>query len=110
MSTAASAELGRSDNRELKNRRRTITTPLPTTDASWLFAPACSTTAVRDPLVDIAKPWRHPAARLAAPIPIISWLGSISSPRRAPKLDEVAIVSAKDTNVIPTAAIMRGQT
>ena len=50
----------------------TATMTPPTTEANWLFAPACSTTAVRDPLVEIAKPCRHPAARFAAPIPIIS--------------------------------------
>src|SRR3984885_5922317 len=84
--------------------------PAPTNDASWDLAPACSTTAVRDPLVDTAKPWRKPAARLAAPMPIISWFGSTSSSRRAPKLEEVAIVSASDTSVMPTAATIKGPT
>ena len=32
--TAASADWGRSDRRELKNRRRTVTTPAPTTEES----------------------------------------------------------------------------
>ena len=43
-------------------------------------------------------------------MPIISWLGSTSSPRRAPKLEEVAIVSARDTSVMPTAATISGPT
>ena len=43
-------------------------------------------------------------------MPIISWLGSTSSPRRAPKLEDVAIVSANETNVIPMAAIIKGPT
>ena len=84
--------------------------PAPTRDASWDLAPACSTTAVRDPLVDTAKPCTSPAARLAAPMPIISWFGSTSSPRRAPKLAEVAIVSASDTSVMPMAATINGAT
>ncbi len=42
---------------------------------------------------------------LAAPIPIISWLGSTSSPRRAAKLAAVAIVSVSETRVMPIAAI-----
>ena len=108
MSTAARADWGRSASRELKNRSKTATIPAPTTDASWDLAPACSTTAVREPLVDTAKPCKRPEARLAAPIPIISWFGSTSSPRRAPKLAEVAMVSARETSVMPTAAIMSG--
>ena len=43
-------------------------------------------------------------------MPIISWFGSTSSPRRAPKLDEVAIVSASETSVIPSAAAISGPT
>ena len=31
---------------------------------------------VRDELLLIGKPWKNPAARLAAPSPTISWLGS----------------------------------
>ena len=44
------------------------------------------------------------------PIPIISWSGSTSSPRRAAKLVAVAIVSVSDTSVMPTAAISSGPT
>ena len=40
----------------------------------------------------------------AVPMPIISWFGSTSSPRRAAKLVDVAIVSVSDTNVMPIAA------
>ena len=39
-----------------------MTTPAPTTPVTWLLAPACSATAVRDPLVEMAKPWKNPAA------------------------------------------------
>ena len=42
---------------------------------TWLLAPDCSATAVREPLVDTAKPWNRPAATFAAPMPIISWFG-----------------------------------
>ena len=84
--------------------------PAPTTPVSWLFAPDCSATAVRDPLVDTAKPWTNPAAMLAAPMPIISWFGSTSSPRRAAKLAAVAIVSVSDTSVMPIAATNNGPT
>ena len=108
MSTAASADCGRSARSEFRKMSSTATMPAPTNDESCDLAPACSTTAVRDPLVDTAKPWRNPAATFAAPMPIISWFGSTSSPRRAPKLDEVAIVSARETSVIPTAATSSG--
>ena len=47
---------------------------------------------------------------LAAPMPIISWLGSTSSPRRAAKRTTVAIVSVSETRVMPTAAISSGPT
>ena len=74
------------------------------------MAPDCSATAVREPLVDTAKPWKNPAATLAVPIPIISWFGSTSSPRRAAKLVDVAIVSVSDTKVMPMAAANSGPT
>ncbi len=57
---------------------------------------------MRDPLVDTANPWNSPAATLAAPRPIISWSGLTSSPRRAAKLVDVAIVSVSDTSVMPS--------
>ena len=110
MTTAASAAWGRSASIELRNRSSTATRPAPTTPVSWVRAPDCSATAVRDPLVEMAKPWKRPAAMLAAPIPIISWSGSTSSPRRAAKLAAVAMVSVSDTRVMPTAAMRRGPT
>ena len=51
-----------------------------------------------------------PAATFAVPMPTISWFGWTSSPRRAAKLVEVAIVSVSETNVIPIAAIRSGPT
>ena len=77
---------------------------------TWLLAPDCSATAVREPLVDTAKPWKSPAAMFAAPMPIISWSGSTSSPRRAAKLVAVAMVSVSDTRVMPTPATSSGPT
>ena len=50
------------------------------TPVSWVFAPDRSATAVREPLVLTGKPWNRPAARFAAPMPIISWLPLISWP------------------------------
>ena len=71
---------------------------------------AFSATAVRDALVDTAKPWNRPAAMFAAPMPIISWSGRPSRLRRAAKLAEVAIVSVSETRVMPSAAIDSGPT
>ena len=110
ITTAASAVCGRSASSECRNSRSTTTSAAPTTPVSWVLAFDCSATAVREPLVDTAKPWKSPAAMFAAPMPIISWLGSTSSPRRAAKLVAVAIVSVNDTSVMPTAAINRGTT
>ncbi len=110
ITTAARAACGRFARIELKNKSMSATQAAPTSPVSWLFAPDCSATAVREPLVDTAKPWNRPAARFAVPMPIISWFGSTSSPRRAAKLVDVAIVSVSDTSVIPTAATSSGTT
>ena len=72
MTTAASAACGRSVSSEFRKRRRTATSPAPTSPASWVFAPDCSATAVLEPLVETANPWKKPAATFAAPTPIIS--------------------------------------
>ena len=104
MTTAASAEFGRSARRPLKNTSSSTTTPAPTMPASWLLAPDCSATAVRELLAEMAKPRKKPAARLAAPMPIISWFGFTCSPRRALNEVDKAMVSVSDTSVIPTAA------
>ena len=63
---------------------------------------------MREALDETGNPWKSPARALPAPIPIISWFGSTSSPRRAAKLVEVAIPSAIDTIAIPIAAANSG--
>ena len=75
----------------------------PTTPVSWDLAPARSATAVRDPLQLTGKPWKRPAARFAAPMPIISWLPRISWPVLAANDEAVEIVSASETSAIPSA-------
>ena len=60
--------------------------------------------------MEIANPWKKPAAMFAAPMPTISWSGSTSSPRRAAKLVAVAIVSVSETSVMPNAAMSSGTT
>jgi hypothetical protein len=72
------------------------------------LAPDRSATAVRDPLVLTGKPWNRPAARLATPMPSISWLPWISCPVRAANADEVEMVSASETSAIPTAPANKG--
>ena len=75
MTTAASAVCGRSASRRRAPAGAEATRPAPTRPVTWLLAPDCSATAVREPLAEIAKPWKRPAATLAAPTPIISWFG-----------------------------------
>ncbi len=70
---------------------------------TWVLAPACSATAVREPLVETGNPWKRPAAILAAPMPIISRFPSTSVPLRAANAEAVEIVSASETTAIPTA-------
>ena len=76
MTTAASAVVGRCCSRLGAATSSSATASAPTTPVSCVFAPAASATGVRDELLLIGKPWKKPAARLAAPSPTISWLGS----------------------------------
>ena len=85
-------------------------TAAPTTPVTWDREPACSATAVRDPLVLTGKPWNKPAAMLAAPMPIISWLPRTCSPRRAANADAVDMVSASATTAIASAPTNSGGT
>ena len=104
MTTAASAEFGKSARSPLKNTSNSTTTPAPMMPVSWLLAPDCSATAVRELLAEMANPRKKPAAMLAEPIPIISLFGLTRSPRRALNDVDRAMVSVSDTSVIPTAA------
>ncbi|MNT49949.1 hypothetical protein D3C72_1868340 [compost metagenome] len=76
MTTAASALVGRFFSRSGAATSSRATASAPTTPVSWVLAPAASATGVRDELLLTAKPWKNPAARLAAPRPTISWFGS----------------------------------
>ena len=55
-------------------------TAAPTTPVTCERDPACSATAVREPLVLTGKPWKKPAAMFAAPMPTISWSPRTRSP------------------------------
>jgi hypothetical protein len=76
ITTAASAVFGRYCSRFGASNSSRATARAPTTLVSWVLAPAASATGVRDELLLIGKPWKNPAARLAAPSPTISWFGS----------------------------------
>ena len=78
-------------------------TAAPTTPVTCEREPACSATAVREPLVLTGKPWNSPAAMLAAPMPTISWSPCTRSPRRAANAEAVDIVSARATTAMATA-------
>ena len=110
MTTAASAEFGRLASSPLKKTSSSTTTPAPTMPASWLFAPDCSATTVRELLAEMANPRKKPAAMFDEPMPIISWFGRTRSPRRALNDVDRVIVSVSDTSVIPTAATSSGTT
>ena len=104
ITTAASAVWGRALSSPGMNRSITATRPAPTRPVTCVLAPDCSATAVRELLTEMAKPWNRPAPRLAAPTAIISRSASTSSPRRAAKLEDVAMVSVSETSTMPTAA------
>ena len=58
----------------------TSTTAADTTPVNWVFAPDCSATAVREPLVLIGNPWKNPASTFAAPIPTKLLIGVYLQP------------------------------
>ena len=101
ITTAASAGWGRFRNRPGTSTIMRMIRAAPVTPVSWVLAPDRSATAVRDPLVLTGNPWNKPAARFAAPMPIISWLPWISCPVRAANADAVEIVSARETRRSP---------
>ena len=76
ITTAASAELGRSRTRFGKKSSMSAISTAPTTPVSWVLAPAASATGVREELLLTEKPWKKPAATLAAPSATSSWFGS----------------------------------
>ena len=73
MTIAPSVGCGTYCMRPVAKTRTRVMTPAPTTPVTCEREPACSATAVRDPLVLTGNPWKKPAAMFAAPIPIISW-------------------------------------
>ena len=79
----------------------------PTTPASWVFAPACSATGVRDALALIEKPWNRPAPAFATPSASSSWFWSTFSPARAARVRDRTLVSAIETTAMarPPATI-----
>jgi hypothetical protein len=83
MTTAARAGVGKFLNRSGPAISNAATPSAPTTPVTWVLAPAASATGVRDELLLMGKPWNRPAARLATPRPIISWLGLTGRLRRA---------------------------
>ena len=103
MTMAASVGCGRLRSSPGTNTSMSTIAAAPTTPVSCVLAPACSATAVREPLVLTGKPWKNPAATLAAPMPIISPLPSTSWPVRAANADAVEMVSASATRAMPTA-------
>src|SRR3984885_12162380 len=81
ITTAARAGWGRFRNRPGTSTIIKMIRAAPMTPVSWVFAPDRSATAVRDPLVLTGNPWNRPAARVAAPLPVISPLPRAPPPR-----------------------------
>ena len=104
ITTAASVACGRLRSSPGTSTSIRTIAAAPTSPVSCVFAPACSATAVREPLVLTGKPWKKPAPRFAAPMPIISLLPSISWPVRAANAEAVEIVSVRDTSAMPSGS------
>ena len=70
---------------------------------SCVFAPACSATAVREPLVLTGKPWKRPAAMFAAPMPTISCVpvDLLAGPRRRTRMPSRSCRSARRARCPP---------
>ena len=104
ITTAARVGWGRLRSRPGTSSSIRVIAPAPTSPVTWVLAPACSATAVREPLVLTGKSLEEARrAMLAAPIPIISRFPSTSWPVRAANADEVEIVSVSDTTAMPIA-------
>ena len=103
MTMAPSTEIGSAESKLGASSSRSRIASAPMSPVTWLRAPALNATAVRDPLVLTAKPWKNPASTFAAPIPTISWLPSIGCPVRRAYAVAVEIVSARATSVMPRA-------
>ena len=108
ITTAARAGWGRFRNKPGTSTIMRMIRTAPVTPVSCVFAPDRSATAVLDPLVLTGNPWNKPAARFAAPMPIISPLPWTSCPVRAANAEAVEIVSASETRAIPSAPANRG--
>jgi hypothetical protein len=93
ITAAASAGCGRLPKRPGTSTIMRMISAAPIIPVSWDLAPDRSATAVRDPLVLTGNSWNRPAARFAAPMPIISWLPRISYLVRAANAEAVEMVS-----------------
>ena len=103
MTTAASAGCGRLRSRPGATSSMTTIAAAPTSPVTWVRAPLWKATAVRDPLVLTGKPWKNPAAMLAAPTPTISRFPSISAPVLSANTEAVEMVSVRETREMPSA-------
>ena len=66
ITTAARAGWGRFRRSPGTATKMSTMAPAPTRPATCVFAPACSATAVREPLVLTGNPWNSPAATLSS--------------------------------------------
>jgi hypothetical protein len=105
MTIAASIGRGRSLRAPGAATSSTAMATAPTSGVSWERAPAATATGVREALLEMAKPWKRPAARLAAPRARSSWLGSTVSPRWAARDCDSTVVSATATRAMPRAPL-----
>jgi hypothetical protein len=91
------------------NTRTSVITPAPTTPVTWDREPACSATAVRDPLVLTGNPGRSRGdVRRADPDHLLI-APRTCSPRRAANADAVDMVSASATTAMANAPEQRRQ-
>ena len=83
MTIAARAEFGRFASRPGTKTSITTTSAAPTSPVSWLFAPLCSATAVREPLVEIGKPLEEPGERVGGTDPdhLLARVHLLAAPR-----------------------------
>ena len=109
MTTAASVAVGRSSSSPGSATSMTAIASAPTTDVSWLRAPAASATGVRDALLLTGMPDSRPVARFAPPSASSSRSWSTSSWRRSENVRDRTLVSVADTSAIPSAAGTRAR-
>ena len=103
ITTAASVGWGRSRSRPGTSSSISAIATAPTSPVTCVLAPACSATAVREPLVLTGKPWNSPARDVGGADADHLLVAVDLLAARSANADAVEMVSASETSAMPSA-------